>query len=516
MKQVIFAEEARKRIKQGVDTVANAVRVTMGHRGRAVLIRKGSPRWTLDGVTVAEAITEIPDTFKNMGATIVKNIARKTNDLAGDGTTTASVLTQAFFDGAYSGLNFKVDPIVMRRALEDGVKHVVTALKGMAREVKDTEEMKLVATISSREPEVGELIAGLYEDLGNDALITTEQVRNFVGIEKEVVDGMQVDAPYLKPHFITDFEKKQSIIEKPLILVTTQSINTNNDIVPFLELVLQTQSRSCVIIADRVQAEALATIITNRINGNIKPLVIEAPGFGDSKRAHLEDICAVTGATLITEETGMRVDTVDASQCGQADKVIGYHNRSVIIGGKGEKSALETRVKSLETDKANTDNPTKKLNIEKRIAKMRGKVAIIKIGAVTDDAAEERMYRVEDAVNAVRSANEEGVVPGGGLALYNASKVLDEHITATKDNSYRYGLELVRDAVRKPARQILENAGENPDVVLAQGYKVADEVIDPVKVPRVALELSSSSCGLFIITGAAIDDAADSNPKKKL
>lgn len=513
MREILFEKEARDKLRKGVELVANAVRITMGHKGRAVLIPKASPIFTLDGVTVAQAVTEVEDEFENMGIQLVKKVAQGTDDQAGDGTTTATVLTSALLAGGLDGVELKVDPITMKRAFEDGTKLVLAEVKRKAKPVKTKEQMQSIATISSRDEEIGGLVAGLYDQLGKDALITTEEVKT-IGVDTEIMEGMQLDNGWAIPHFITNFERKIAQIEDAHILVTTQNISTNNDLpLQVMEEVMRTDSKSLLIVAEDVQGEALATLALNNRNRVMNILVVKAPGLGDNKRAHLEDICAMTGATLITEEIGMRVENASMENLGRAKRVIAHQNRSIIIGGKGKKAEIETRIKQIENDKKNTESKMRQQLLEKRIAKLKGRVAIIRVGDVTDDAAKEKMYRIEDAVKSTRSAIEEGVVEGGGMALYRASNVLDVEIEKAKDNNYRYGLTVLRNAIRRPAEQILENAGEDAKVVLSHDYKVDAHVIDPAKVERVALELAVSTVGLFLITGAVIADVREKAKK---
>lgn len=510
--RVIFDAEARKKLLRGVNTVGDAVRITMGPKGRAVLIPKVQPVFTLDGVTVAKSIGNVEDPVEDMGVQLVKRVADRTNDEAGDGTTTATLLTQQLLNEGIRGVEQGMDPITLKRALEDAGKLVLEAVKKEKTEVKTEEQMAAVATISSREKEIGDTIAGLYYKLGKDGIITTEEVKT-VGITSELVEGMQLDNGWSVPHFQTNVERGTATLEKPYILVTGQVINRNDDVVNLLNAIVQTDSKSLLIVAEDVAGEALATLVINKLKRVLNCLVVKAPGYGDSKRNHLEDIAAVTGAQFITEETGNRVETVTTEQLGRAERVVAYKNRTIIVGGKGDAKAIKERVAGIKNDLSKAETPFKKSILEKRLAKLNGKVAVVRVGDVTDEASREKQYRIEDAINATKSAIEEGVVEGGGMALYRAADVLQKAIDKEKDPDYRFGLQIVQRAIRQPARQILENEGKNADVVLAQAYKVPETVIDPFKVERVALELAISTVGLFLVTGAVVYDKAEKKAK---
>lgn len=511
MQDTVFAQDARRKLLAGINKVGNAVRITMGPKGRAVLIPKSNPTFTLDGVTVAKAIGELKDPVEDMGAQIVKNVASKTNEQAGDGTTTATVLTQTLTVEGFKGIEQGVDPIEMRRGIEDGARAVLERIKKEAKPVKTRAQMEAIATISSREPEVGKILAELYDSLGADGVITTEEVKT-VGLEVERVEGMQVDNGYISPYFMTNGERAMATIENPLILVTSQVLSRNEDVVPAMEQAMQSDGKTLVIIADDVNGEALATLIVNKLQKRMLTLVVKAPGFGDNKRAHLEDICAVTGATYISEETGVQAEQIEREMFGKATRVVAYKNRTLIVGGKGKQTDIKKRVAALRAELKESDISNYRTEIlRKRIAKLSGGVAIIRVGDVTEEAASERMYRIEDAINATRSAMEEGVVQGGGLALYRAANVVIGEMLAKLNKgkelqpAYRYGLEVLRTALQRPAHQILENEGKRAEVLLSDpNYTVPENVIDPHKVERVALELAVSTAGLFLINEAVV------------
>jgi chaperonin GroEL len=503
LQKVIFDTQARKSLQKGVDTVANTVKGTMGHAGRAVLLPKATPQFTLDGVTVAQAIGKLLNPVEDMGAQLIKNVAQKTNDEAGDGTTTASVLLQALLTEGLRGIEAGIDPIILKGAFQEGSEIVLDVLKASAIPVKTKEQMKAIATISSRDPEIGEVIATIYDKIGKDGIITAEEVP-MIGLDHEIVEGMQVDNGWMIPHFQTNMERGTAEIENPYILVTTQAIRTNADIVGILDQVTMTDSKSLIIIAEDIQGEALASMALNKIQGRMNTLVIKAPGYGDNKKAHLEDICAITGATLITEDVGLRVEEVTLEQCGRARRVVAHKNRSIIVGGKSDKKKVANQVASIKNELKDTASTYAKSNLERRLAKLKGGVAIIKVGDVTEEASREKQYRIEDAVNATKSAIEEGVVIGGGMALYEASKVLDKLINATSDQNYRFGIQALQKALQRPAQQILENEGREAKVVLAGDRKLPKGVIDPFKVERVALQQAVSVGGLFLITKAVV------------
>ncbi len=533
-KQVTFSKDARTKLMAGVNTVANAVRGTLGPKGKAVLIDKGIPVFTRDGVTVAQSIEKLKDNIENQGAQLVKGVAQKTNEEAGDGTTTASILLQELLKEGTKGVEMGIDPMKMSQALEDGSKVILEVMKVNSKPVKTKQEMKDVATISSRDKEIGEVIGEIYDKIGVDGVITTEEDKT-IGLTYELVEGMELDKGFSAPHFMTDIERMRAEIENPYILVTSQTLSRNEDIVNILRAILASEHKTLVILADDVTGEALATLIVNKMKGVIKTLVLRAPGFGDTKRDYMEDVAAVTGATIISEETGLRIDETALDQCGKATRVIAYKDRAYIVGGAGSKKVIKARIGLLKKQISDETASYKKTILETRYARLKGGVAIIKVGAMTEEESKEKQYRIEDAVNATKSALQEGIVIGGGLALYKASQALDKLIEGATDSDYRYGLKALQTAIQAPAKQVLSNAGEKPDVILQeidreakeyphQGYDagtgmyidmIKEGIIDPLKVERVALEQSVSIAGLYIITDAVVCDEPEEKKEVK-
>ena len=514
-KSLLYNTEARKKLQAGVNKVADAVKITLGPKGRVVVIKRATPIFTLDGVTVAQAIEKLEDPVEDYGADIVKGVATTTNDEAGDGTTTATILVQALLNEGLKGIEQGIDPIIMRNALNDGMKIVLDNLKRNTTAVTTKEQMKAVATISSRDPEVGGIIADIYAKIGKDGVITSEEMKQ-VGMDYEIVEGMELESGFAAPHFQTNMERQVAEIKNPYILVTSQNIRSNGDIVPLLNTLLSsTDSKALVIIAEDCVGEALATLIVNKLRGVAQTLVIKAPGYGDSKKEYLQDICAITGATHITEETGTRVEDVTLEQLGRADKVIAYKNKSIIVGGRGKKADIKERIAQVMNEIKDTASKYKKETLAKRLAKLKGGVSVIRVGEYTEEASREKQYRIEDAVNSTRSAIEEGVVIGGGMALYNASKELDKIIDKEKDPDHRFGLIALQKAIQRPAYQILENAGRNPEAVMAVGYNLADDIIDPFKVERVALQQAVSVVGLLLLTEAVVFETVEPKPDAK-
>lgn len=508
-KQILFKSKARKSLQKGVDIVANTVRVTMGPKGKSVVIMKGSPVFTLDGVTVAQSIDKLENKVEDMGAQLVKNVAQITNDEAGDGTTTATILAQELLKEGLKGIENGIDPIVLRKSIEEATGKIVEHLKKKSVEVKNIKQMKAVATISSRDPEIGQIIAEIYDKIGKDGVITTEEVKQ-VGITHELVEGMQLDSGYMMPYFITNLERKQAVLEKPYILVTSEHLRTSADVVGVLDQIAGTENKSLVVISEDCQGDAMATMIINKLRKVMNTLVVKTPGYGDNKSEYIADICAMTGAQHLSEQTGSSMETAELKMCGRADRVIAYEKKMIIVGGKGDKKEISKRVKMIENELKDTEgNNYKKKNLNERLAKLKEGVAIIKVGDITEEASREKQYRIEDAVNATKSAIEEGVVKGGGMALYEASKILEAEREINPDK--RFGMQVVRNAIRRPAMQILENQGKNAEAVITKGYELSDEVIDPLKVVRVALEQASSVVGLFLMTDAVVYE----KPEKK-
>lgn len=527
-KQLSYGQQARKKLQAGVDKVAEAVKVTLGPRGRAVVIDRGFPTFTLDGVTVAEDIT-LRDPEENYGAELVKQAARKTNDLAGDGTTATTVLVQEILREGLKGVETGLDPTLIKAAVERGAKAVLEEVKKETKPVRTQAEMESVATISSRDPEIGGIIGQIFKKIGKDGIVSVEESRT-VGLWHEFVEGMELDSGWTAPHFVTDPERQLAVIEDPYVLVTGQNLSSNQDIYNILLKISQSEKKSVVVIADDITGEALPTLILNKLKGLLKVVAVKAPAYGDNKKAVLQDIAEVVGAKIFSEETGTKVEEAEIEDLGRCERFVAFRNRSVIVGGKGDPKKIKARAKALEAQIKSEESDFKRQQLEKRHARISGGVAVIRTGSVTAAEHRERQYRIEDAVNATKSALDEGIVVGGGMALYRAAEVLREMIEKEKDISSRYGLEALYKAVRRPAQQIIENRGENAAVILmqtgedqsfeGQGYNAAtgkfcdllkEGVVDPAKVVRVALENAVSTAGLFLITEAV----SSSEPEKK-
>jgi len=531
-KQLIFGEEARRKLKNGIDVVAAAVVTTLGPKGRNVAIDRkfGSPTITHDGVTVAKEI-ELEDPFENMGAQLIKEAATKTNDIAGDGTTTSTLLAHSIVTEGLKTLAAGGNPMLLKRGIELATAKVSEAIKKSAMPISTRQDISAVATTSAQDASIGELIADVMDKVGKDGVITVEESKG-LEFEKEYVEGMQFDRGYISAYFITDSEHMESVIPEPYILIYDKKISAAQDIVPVLEKLVQTGKRDLVIIAEDIDAEALATLVLNKLRGMLNVLAIKAPGFGDRRKAMLQDIAILTGAQVISEETGRKLDTVTLTDLGRAEKVTADKDNTTIIGGKGEEAQIKGRIEQIriEIDKTTSDYDREKL--QERLAKLSGGVAIIRVGAATETELKEKKHRVEDALSATRAAVEEGIVPGGGVALINAMSVLDDLKLDTEDE--QIGVKIVRKALEMPMRKIVENAGKDGAVIVegvraAQkshknekyGYDVIrDDFIDmikgglgdPAKVTRGALENAASIAAMILTTEALITDLPEKNP----
>lgn len=525
-KKIVFSEEARQALKQGVDKLANAVKVTLGPKGSNVILDKGygTPSITNDGVTIAKEI-ELPDRLENIGASLVKEVAIKTNDVAGDGTTTATVLAQAIIGEGFKNVTAGASPVVLKRGLNKGAEAVIKALHKLAKPISKKEEIAQVATISAQDPEVGDLIAEIIEKVGKDGVITVEDAQT-VGLSKEIVQGLEFDRGYVSQYMITNPERMESIYEKAKILITDQKISSVADILPTLEILAKSGSKELVIIAEDVDGEALATLIVNKLRGIFSTLAIKAPGFGDRKKEILEDIAIVTGGTVISEEKGLKLDKVELKMLGSAEKIVSTKDNTTIVGGKGKKTDVEQRVnqikKQIELSKSNFD----KEKLTERLAKLSGGVAVIKVGAATEVEQKEKKDRIEDAVAATKAAVEEGVVPGGGVALVRAIAELDK---LKVDGEERVGVDILKRALEEPLRQIAQNAGHDSPVVVSEvkkgsgayGFNAATGeyedlvkagVIDPTKVTRFALQNAVSIASMFLTTESVVVDIPEEKP----
>lgn len=518
-----FGHDARKRIKKGVDTIANAVRTTMGGKGLPVMFHRGVPVFTRDGVTVAKRIDILEDNLEHYGGQLVKNVAGKTNDEAGDGTTTATVIFQKMVEGGVRGVESGFDALKIKEGMEIAKDVALTAINKNSHLIETLRDKESIATISSRDPKLGKIIAETYDKIGNDGVITTEETK-LVGIFPEVVEGIQIDGGMLNPHFATVVEggKQKCILENPSILVTSQVLKNPDDLVHILnEVVARNEKKSLFIIADTVEGFALNTLILNKLNGIINVVAVKAPSYGDNKKNVLQDIAVATGTIVVSEEVGLRVDTVDYDDLGKADKIIVDDRNTIIIGAGGNQEELDKRREAIKVEiEQEVDNKFQKEYLERRYAKLAGGIARIRIGAETPEATKELMYRVEDAVNSTKSALEEGVVSGAGMLYYNIALELAQLENETIDTSVRYGIQVVREALQEPATQILKNAGVKVDVVLEEAvrtgkvYDVISEkfvdpfeggIIDPKKVERVALINAVSTAELVIEMDTVIE-----------
>ncbi len=525
-KQLVFSEEARRNLKIGVDTLANAVKVTLGPKGRNVALEKkwGASTVTHDGVTVAKEI-ELKDPFQNMGAQLLKEAATKTNDVAGDGTTTATVLAQIMVNEGLKNIAAGANPMLLKRGIEKATKKVVEILKGMARELKSKEEIAHVAAISANDREIGNLIAEVMDKVGKDGVITVEEGKG-LGFEVEYVEGMQFDRGYISPYFITNPETMEAILEEPYILIHDKKISSAADIVPVLERLVQVGKRELLVIAEDVEGEALATLILNKLRGVINCVAVKAPGFGERRKRMLEDIAILTGGQVISEELGRKLESVTIADLGRARRVVVTKDDTTIIEGKGDPKQIKGRIEQIKVEIEKTTSDYDREKLQERLAKLAGGVAVIKVGAATEVELKEKKHRVEDALSATRAAVEEGIVPGGGVALLNAQEKLDGIEVEFPDE--RTGVEIVKRALEEPARQLAENAGYDGAVVVQEirrrqkelnnpniGFDVLEEtyrdmfeagIIDPVKVTRAALENAASIAAMILTTEALVSE----------
>lgn len=528
-KQVIFNEQARAALKHGVDTLALAVKTTLGPRGRNVAMGKkwGAPSVTHDGVTVAKEV-ELKDPFQNMGAQLLKEAASKTNDVAGDGTTTATVLAQAMIDEGLKLVAAGANPMILKRGLDKGREALVARIKEHSITLKSRDEIRQVATISAQDSEIGELLATIMDKIGHDGVVTIEEGKGTT-LEYELVEGMQFDRGYISPYFVTDSSRMEAVIDEPYILITDKKISAVNDLLPILEAVLATGKKDLVIIAEDVDGEALATLVVNKMRGTLNALAVKAPGFGDRRKAMLQDIAILTGGTVISEEVGRKLDSAKVQDLGRARRVKSDKDNTVIVEGFGDRQAIQARIRQLKQQIETTTSDYDREKLQERVAKLSGGVAVIKVGAPTEPALKERKARVEDALNATRAAVEEGIVPGGGIALLNAIPALDQ--VQTQFEEERMALNILRRALEEPLRQLAINAGEDGSVVVNQvrtlqreynnpnyGFDVMTGkyvdllqagIIDPAKVVRTALENAVSVAGIVLTTDALITDAPE-------
>jgi chaperonin GroEL len=528
-KQLVFADDARRRLKNGIDIVANAVATTLGPKGRNVALDRkfGSPTITHDGVTVAKEI-ELEEPFENMGAQLLKEAATKTNDIAGDGTTTSTVLAHAIVTEGLKNLAAGANPMLLKRGIEAASKAVADAIRKQSIEITTKEEIGNVATISAQDTTIGSLIADVMDKVGKDGVITVEESKG-LEFETEYVEGMQFDRGYISAYFVTDPEHMEANIADPYLLVYDKKISAAADIVPILEKLVQIGKRDLIIIAEDIDGEALATLVLNKLRGMLNVLAVKAPGFGDRRKAMLQDIAILTGAQVISEETGRKLETVTIADLGQAEKVSADKDNTTIVGGKGDSAGIKGRIEQIRVEIENTTSDYDREKLQERLAKLSGGVAIIRVGAATETELKEKKHRVEDALSATRAAVEEGIVPGGGVALVNAMTSLDSIKMSTDDE--QIGVNIVRKALEVPMRKIAENAGKDGSVIVENvrqaqkskknlriGYDVLREtfidmvkggVIDPAKVTRGALENAASIAAMILTTEALITDVPE-------
>jgi chaperonin GroEL len=523
-KDLKFNEEARRALERGVNTLADAVKVTLGPKGRYVVLDKkfGAPTITNDGVTIAREI-ELEDPFENQGAQLVREVATATNDVAGDGTTTATVLAQAIVREGLKNVAAGANPMALKRGIEKAVDAVVEDLKAQSKEISGKEDIARVATISAREREIGDVIADAIEKVGKDGVVNVEEGQTF-GLELEFTEGMQFDKGYLSPYMISDAERMEAVLEDPYILVANQKIGAVKDLLPVLEQVIQA-GRPLLIVAEDVEGEALATIIVNKLRGTFTAVAVKAPGFGDRRKRMLEDIAILTGAEVITEEMGLKLENTKISQLGHARKVVVDKDDTTIIDGGGESDAIKGRIKQLKAEIENTDSDFDREKLQERLAKLAGGVAVVKVGAATETEMKEKKHRVEDALQATRAALEEGIVPGGGVALLNAVEAIKLDDFASDE---RTGAAIIVRALEEPLRQLAENGGFEGSVVVnqvrsaakGQGLNVDDgEIedlvkvgIDPTMVTRSALQNAASIAKNILTTEAVVAEAPEKTP----
>ena len=527
-KQIVYTDDARKSIKNGVDKLANAVKVTLGPKGKYVVLDKrfGSPTVTNDGVTIAKEI-ELEDPFENMGAQLVKEVASKTNDVAGDGTTTACVLAQAIIAEGLRNITAGANPIHIKHGIDNAVTKVVEELKKIKKDVKGKAEIAQIATISANDKEIGDLIAEAMEKVGKDGVITVEEGKT-AETKLEHKEGMQFDRGYTSPYFVTDAERMEAVLEDVYLIITDKKISSMQEILPLLEKIVQT-GKPFVIIAEDVEGEALATLVVNRIRGTLKAAAVKAPGFGDRRKEMLQDIATLTGGTVISEETGLKLDKATLDMLGTAKRIVIDKENTTIISGSGDKKEIEKRIIQIRKQIEETKSDYDKEKLQERLAKLVGGVAVINVGAATETEMKAKKFKVEDAMHATRAGVEEGIVPGGGVALLRAQAALDKLNDGTTDLDEKTGINIVKRSLEEPIRQIAENAGLEGSIVVdkikgnkdpnyglnADTGKYGDllemGIVDPVKVTRSALQNASSIAGLLLTTEVLITDI----PEKK-
>ena len=522
-KQLNYAEDARKALKAGIDILADTVKITLGPRGRNVILDKkfGPPQVCSDGVTIAKEI-ELPDPFENMGAQLIKEAASKTNDAAGDGTTTSVVLAQAVISEGFKNVAAGANPMALKRGIDKAVDAVAAELKKMSQSVETGERIAQVAALSAHEDEIGKTIADAMEKVGKDGVITVEESKS-LNDETEFVEGMQIDRGYISPYFITNAERMEAVIEDPYIIITDKKVSAVSDILPTLEKLLQIGKKNVVVIGEDVDGEALATLVVNKLRGTLNVLTVKAPGFGDRRKAMLDDIAILTGGTVISEEKGMKLDSANITDMGQARRVSATKDECTIVEGKGSEDDIKGRINQIKTQIEDTTSEFDREKLQERMAKLSGGVAVIKVGAATEVELKERKGRVEDALSATRAAVEEGIVPGGGVALVRAQRALDS-LKLSGDEAT--GAQIVKKALEAPLRLIVQNAGQEGAVVLDAVRQKEDDygydaelgefahmmtqgIVDPVKVTRSALQNAASVAGMVLTTESMVTEVPE-------
>jgi chaperonin GroEL len=527
-KDIYYQEEARKKMMRGVDKLADAVKYTIGPKGRNVVLEQsyGSPIVTNDGVSITNEI-ELKDKVENIGASIVKEVASKANDTAGDGTTTATILARAIISEGLKNVTAGADPLSLKRGIDKGTTAVVNHLKKEARDITKKEEIAQVATISAEDEEMGKLIAEVVEETGKDGVITIEESKTF-GLEKEIVKGLQLDNGYVSPYMVTDSERMESAFEDTHVLITDKKISSINEILPVMEKLSKAGQKNLVIIADDIEGEALATLVLNKLRGAFNTLAIKAPGFGEKKKENLKDIASVCGGQVISEEVGLKLENTEIEMLGVARKITATKDKTIITEGKGSKKDLEKRIEQIKNEIEKSTSEYDKESLQKRLAKLAGGVAVIKVGALTEIEQKARQHKAEDALSATRAAVEEGIVAGGGVSLVRALSALDSLELKGDEET---GANILRRALEAPMKQIAENGGVDGSVVVAktkemkgsEGFNaktmiyedlIAAGIIDPVKVVRIALENAASSAGMFLTTECVVVDAKEDDDNK--
>ena len=531
-KQIRYKEEAREALKRGVDKIANAVKVTLGPKGRNVVLDKGfgAPTITKDGVTVAKEV-ELKDKFENIGAELIKEVASKTNDVAGDGTTTATVLAQAIVAEGFSAVNSGANPLVLKKGMDKAVDWVIDYLNKKKKSVSSYEKIKEVASIAANDPEIGKLIADVFKEVGKDGVVTVEESQS-AEMSKELVEGMQFDRGYVSPYMITNPERMEAVFEDPYILITDKKISSIQEIVPLLEKLSRGGKRDLVIIADEVEGDALATLVVNKLRGTFSSLAVKAPGFGDRKKELLEDIAIVAGGQVISEEKGIKMENVETSMLGRAHRVIAAKENTTIVGGKGKKQEIDKRVAQIRSQIEKSTSDFDKEKLQERLGKLSGGVAVIRVGATTETELKEKKFRIEDAVNATRAALEGGIVAGGGVALFEAAKELNSKTIkgVSEVGDEAKGVSVIKAVLEKPLRAIAENAGKDSNEVAAKVFSMEQGmgfdaltgeyvdmfkagIIDPLKVVKAELTNAASIASLILTTEAVVADIPEEKEK---